>query len=225
MMSPHRHPAATTCRNPAHARRQPARGVVSAVLAGVAILGVAAGLAATGVAHAQAGDNPFVAFLKGLFGVEQRREPKRWRPPARRAFPRASMILPQSGTATPESASPPVETFRTMCVRLCDGYYWPVSFATTRATFERDARTCAQSCSGSVALYYYPNPGGELEAMVNLEGQPYKSLGTAFLYRSTYDANCKCRPHPWEAEAVERHKSYAKSPQVSAAARGGRRGR
>jgi hypothetical protein len=118
-----------------------------------------------------------------------------------------------------------VETFRTMCVRLCDGYYWPVSFATTRATFDRDARACAQSCSASATLYYYPNPGGESEQMVNLEGQPYKSLGTAFLYRSTYDANCKCRAHPWEAQAVERHKGYIKPPAVRAAtARGGRRG-
>jgi hypothetical protein len=179
---------------------------------------VAAGLAAISDAHAQ-GDNPFVAFLKGLFGVEERREPRRWRPPEQRALPRAS-TAPNGSSATP-----PAETFRTVCVRLCDGYYWPVSFATTRATFERDARTCAQSCSGSAALYYYPNPGGEPEAMVNLEGQPYKNLGTAFLYRSTYDANCKCRPHPWEAEAAERHKSYAKSPKVSAVARGGRRGR
>jgi hypothetical protein len=219
MTSPDRHPAATARRRLAGWR--PARAAVSAVLAALAILGVAGGLAATSAAHAQVGDNPFVAFLKGLFGVEQPREPQRWRPLERRALPRASKPSESEGSGAP----PPVETFRTMCVRLCDGYYWPVSFATTRDTFERDARTCAQSCGGSAALYYYPNPGGELEAMVNLDGQPYKSLGTAFLYRSTYDAKCKCRPHPWEAEAVERHKSYAKRPQVSAAARGGRRGR
>jgi hypothetical protein len=110
-----------------------------------------------------------------------------------------------------------------MCVRLCDGYYWPVSFATAREGFERDARACAQSCNASAVLYYYPNPGGEVDDMVSLEGRTYKSLGTAFLYRTTYDANCKCRPHPWEAEAAERHKGYAKPTQLRAAVRGGRR--
>jgi hypothetical protein len=189
------------------------------MLAGAGVLAIAV-LAASGVAYAQ-GDNPFMAFLKGLFGMEQSREPRRWRPPPeQRTLPRASR--PE---ASLDRSSAPPETFRTMCVRLCDGYYWPVSFATTRDTFERDARTCAQSCSGSAVLYYYPNPGGEVEAMVNLEGHPYKNLGTAFLYRSTYDASCKCRPHPWEAAAVERHNSYVKPPRVSTTVRGARRGR
>jgi hypothetical protein len=103
-----------------------------------------------------------------------------------------------------------------MCVRLCDGYYWPVSFATLKDNFKRDEKICARSCSATAALYYYPNPGGELEEMVSLQGRPYQSLGTAFLHRVTYDASCKCRPHPWEAEAVERHKVYASQPRTVA---------
>jgi hypothetical protein len=61
--------------------------------------------------------------------------------------------------------------------------------------------------------------------MVSLDGQPYRSLGTAFLYRASYDASCKCRAHPWEAAAIERHKGYAKSGEMRAAARGRRRSR
>jgi hypothetical protein len=116
-----------------------------------------------------------------------------------------------------------------MCVRLCDGYYWPVSFATSKDYFERDERSCTQSCSSPAALYYYPNPGGEPEDMLSLQGgAPYKSLNTAFLHRTSWDAACKCRPHPWESEAIERHKSYAKAAkrsQVQAAAQGARRRR
>jgi hypothetical protein len=109
-----------------------------------------------------------------------------------------------------------------MCVRLCDGYYWPVSFATLKESFGRDEQTCLRSCGASTALYYYRNPGGDLEDMVSLQGMPYKSLGTAFLHRTTYDARCKCRPHPWEAESAERHKAYASQPR--AVAHGLRRG-
>jgi hypothetical protein len=112
-----------------------------------------------------------------------------------------------------------------MCVRLCDGYYWPISFATGRASFERDSKVCKQSCEAPAALYYYPNPGGELDDMVNLEGKPYKGLGTAFLYRATYDASCKCRPHPWEAEAIERRKKNALPKGSRSAAQRSRRNR
>jgi hypothetical protein len=100
-----------------------------------------------------------------------------------------------------------------MCVRLCDGYYWPISFATDKAHLRRDSRRCNRSCSAPAGLYYYPNPGGVPEDMVSLDGVPYKSLGTAFLFRASYDASCKCRPHPWEKEALEG------AGRVSAAAR------
>jgi hypothetical protein len=109
-------------------------------------------------------------------------------------------------------------TYRTVCVRLCDGYYWPISFATTRSTFERDAAKCEASCGGA-KLYVYRNPGEEPDDMVDLRGQPYKRLTTAFLYRTQYDAQCKCQPHPWEEAARLRHRIYA----LEAAARQGDR--
>lgn len=109
-------------------------------------------------------------------------------------------------------------TYRTVCVRLCDGYYWPISFATTRSSFERDAAKCEASCGGA-KLYVYRNPGEEADDMVDLRGQPYKRLTTAFLYRTQYDAQCKCQPHPWEEAARLRHRIYA----LEAAARKGDR--
>jgi uncharacterized protein DUF2865 len=173
---------------------------------------------------ANSGGGSLFSFFEGLFGAGPQTAPRRPRAPEyRRAPPRS----------VPQELSPPpapggeaaVATYRTMCVRLCDGYYWPVSFATSMDRFGRDAQTCARSCGTPVALYYYPNPGGAPEDMVSLDGQPYRSLGTAFLYRASYDASCKCRAHPWEAAAIERHKGYAKSGEMRAAARGRRRSR
>jgi hypothetical protein len=99
-------------------------------------------------------------------------------------------------------------TYRTMCVRLCDGYYWPVSFAATRREFARDSEVCARSCDAPAALHVYKNPGEEPEDMVDLSGQPYAKLGTAFRHRVGYDPACKCRPHPWETSSRQRHSSY-----------------
>jgi uncharacterized protein DUF2865 len=163
---------------------------------------------------------PF-SFLESLFGSGQPSAPRR---PERRPLPAPrSQPRQEPPPAAPGQAAG--ETYRTMCVRLCDGYYWPVSFATGKDRFGHDAGMCARSCDGSVALYYYPNPGGEVDDMVSLDGKPYKSLGTAFLYRATYDPACKCRAHPWEESAIERHKGYARSGEVRAAAGGRRRGR
>jgi len=100
-------------------------------------------------------------------------------------------------------------TYRTVCVRLCDGYYWPISFATSPEYFERDAATCQRSCRSSARLFVYRNPGQEPEQMVDLSGRRYARLETAFRYRTIYDASCRCRPEPWEQEALDRHRMYA----------------
>jgi Protein of unknown function (DUF2865) len=100
-------------------------------------------------------------------------------------------------------------TYRTVCVRLCDGYYFPISFAVTRDRFERDAKTCHNSCGTQARLFVYRNPGAEAEDMVDLSGRPYQQLSTAFLYRREYVASCKCKPDPWEPEARDQHRLYA----------------
>lgn len=100
-------------------------------------------------------------------------------------------------------------TFATMCVRLCDGFYFPVSHATTRDRFTEDDRKCKSSCGSDARLFVFRNAGGSPEDMQDLKGDSYSRLKTAFLYRTTYDAACKCRPHPWEQQAVDQHRVYA----------------
>src|SRR5215467_7410334 len=39
-----------------------------------------------------------------------------------------------------------VATYRTLCVRLCDGFYFPISFAVPASSLERDAERCRASC-------------------------------------------------------------------------------
>ncbi|MCP4381875.1 MAG: DUF2865 domain-containing protein [Hyphomicrobiales bacterium] len=87
-------------------------------------------------------------------------------------------------------------TYRTLCVRTCDGYYFPVSFAATPAAFQRDAGACQALCPGTdVALYVHRNPGQESPEMVSLTGEPYTAQPNAFRYRTEYDRSCRC-PSP-----------------------------
>lgn len=109
------------------------------------------------------------------------------------------------------------ETYRTLCVRLCDGYYFPISTSTTRDRFSQDSAACRSRCGTAARLYVYKTRDGGTDSMVDLNGRRYASLGPAFLYRAKYDQSCKCRPHPWEPEAVRLHQVYAsKAWQVKA---------
>ncbi|MEM6495186.1 MAG: DUF2865 domain-containing protein [Pseudomonadota bacterium] len=100
-------------------------------------------------------------------------------------------------------------TYRTVCVRLCDGYYFPISASTTRSRFGEDANACSNRCSAETRLFKYPTFGGRIETMTDLSGREYSSLDTAFLYRTKYEPSCKCRAHPWEPDAVKAHQVYA----------------
>ncbi|MCC6983201.1 MAG: DUF2865 domain-containing protein [Bauldia sp.] len=96
-----------------------------------------------------------------------------------------------------------VGTFRTLCVRTCDGFYFPISFSTVRSAFQSDAQTCQQMCpAAQVELYVHSNPGQESEQAVSLSGQPYTSLPTAFRYRTEFDPSCTCRTTGQTASAT-----------------------
>jgi hypothetical protein len=85
-------------------------------------------------------------------------------------------------------------TYRTICVRLCDGYYFPVSFSTLPSHFEQDAAVCQSKCAAPVELYYYQNPGAAVDQSVALHTQePYTSLKTAFRYRKELVSGCSCK--------------------------------
>lgn len=89
---------------------------------------------------------------------------------------------------------PTSSTFRTLCVRTCDGYYFPISYATVPSRFAEDDRTCKRLCpAAETALYTHRNPGEEIEQAVSISGQPYTALPTAFKYRQEFNPNCSCR--------------------------------
>jgi hypothetical protein len=107
-----------------------------------------------------------------------------------------------SGDLTPSDQS---STYRTICVRTCDGFYFPVSYATSQAKFRDDEQACQRMCPASeVVLFSYRNPGEDVAQAVSISGQPYTSLPNAFKYRQEFNAACSCkRPGESWAEALK----------------------
>ena len=96
---------------------------------------------------------------------------------------------PPSGDFGPQSG-----TFRTVCVRTCDGAYFPISFATVPARFPDDDRTCKALCPAAEAgLYAYRNPGEDMNQAVSISGQPYTSSPNAFKFRQEFSPTCSCK--------------------------------
>lgn len=100
-------------------------------------------------------------------------------------------------------------SYRTVCVRMCDGFYWPVSFAVTRGRFYRDANICSSSCTSEAKLFYFPGNGGHIEDAVDLTGRVYSRLPAAFKYRKVLIHGCKCKPEAWSEAETDRHRNYA----------------
>src|SRR5438477_1551572 len=111
-------------------------------------------------------------FLENLFGTNSNNPPP----------PGAADLGPQSGT------------FRTVCVRSCEGAYFPISFATVPARFPDDAKACKSLCPAAEAtLFAHRNPGEDMSQAVSINGQNYSSLPNAFKYRTEFNPSCACK--------------------------------
>lgn len=84
---------------------------------------------------------------------------------------------------------------RTICVRKCDGYYFPISFASTPATFPAQEQACRALCpAGEVELFAYsPMTQTPEEAVSVVTGLVLRDMPNAFRYRQSYDPNCMCK--------------------------------
>ncbi|MGE0701849.1 MAG: DUF2865 domain-containing protein [Hyphomicrobiaceae bacterium] len=118
-----------------------------------------------------------------------------------------------------EFKSLPFATYRTVCVRLCDGYYFPISFSTLESHFSRDLEACQSKCAAPVELYFHQNPGGAMEqAMSMSDRKPYTSLKSAFRYRKEFVQGCSCKQAeytPSPADQGERKAEAAPSGRQS----------
>lgn len=90
-------------------------------------------------------------------------------------------------------------SLRTLCVRTCDGAFFPISSSATPADFQRDAEACQRRCPGAeTALYYHALETEETDQMISAStGEPYAELPTAFAYKTrdlSQPGQCGCVP-------------------------------
>ncbi|MDH7800950.1 MULTISPECIES: DUF2865 domain-containing protein [unclassified Rhizobium] len=96
---------------------------------------------------------------------------------------------------------------RTLCVRTCDGSFFPIASNASPLDFRAQAEQCQKMCPGTeTELYFHSMADQETADMISAEtGKPYKDLPTAFAYKnaSTKAPNCACNMAAYHEEMKE----------------------
>ncbi len=92
-------------------------------------------------------------------------------------------------------------SFRTWCVRECDGFYFPVSNYASESQFHADEEKCHSLCASPADLFYHRSDQ-DVDQMVSLNGRPYASMPYAFKNRKVYIKGCSCNAREYSPEQI-----------------------
>ena len=85
------------------------------------------------------------------------------------------------------------QQYATMCVRKCDGYYFPINPNSSAEDLTEDGEICQALCpSQDTELYVFQVPQETPAQMRSLSGAPYTSLANAYLFRQQNNPACSC---------------------------------
>jgi hypothetical protein len=80
-----------------------------------------------------------------------------------------------------------------VCVRTCDGSFFPVSYSGAGSRADSLEEVCRALCpNADVALYSFPF-GGTIDEAESASGEPYADLPNAGKFQQTNDPTCSCR--------------------------------
>jgi hypothetical protein len=122
-------------------------------------------------------------FFEQLFGILAPPE----MPPPEQA-PSQDFPLQSEGEQRPHGGS------QAVCVRTCDGGFFPLNIPAHRADPELLTNLCQALCPNATTVVYTRSPSQTIETSVSLDGSVYSDLPNAGKFEKTYDPTCTCRP-------------------------------
>lgn len=81
-----------------------------------------------------------------------------------------------------------------ICVRSCDGGYFPLTVRARTGKMSDLQELCTALCPNVEAKLYTLPPGGNVSDAIDRDGAAYSQHPNAFLFRKKYDAACACKP-------------------------------
>lgn len=105
---------------------------------------------------------------------------------------------PRDDNSAPDQETPSRDfsgSYKTLCVRTCDGFYFPISYSASRSQFASDADACHARCPDAETRLYVVKPNadddGEQSTAADT-GEPYSKLPNALRYRREVVNGCTC---------------------------------
>jgi hypothetical protein len=128
-------------------------------------------------------------------------------------------IQPEQPQAPVSHYLDPNGTYRSICVRLCDGFFYPISERASGGRLTQDATQCQSNCAAPAELYVY-RPGAGPEQAISLGGSAYTDLAVAFRYRKEYVKGCSCKQVEYNPTDIETYNKTAEATAATAPVKG-----
>ncbi len=152
------------------------------------------------------GDSPSTNFFEQLFGNGRGSQST---PDAVREVPTAPdnniykdpEFVPNSDETIVEEG--PKVSSEAVCVRRCDGGFFPVSYSAKRSNIDELDTLCKALCPNAEAEIYTKSPWRDIETAFSKDGDAYTNHPNALKFQKTLDRECSCKaPDQGWAEAL-----------------------
>jgi hypothetical protein len=81
-----------------------------------------------------------------------------------------------------------------ICVRSCDGGFFPLSFSAHSAPTADLEQLCQALCPNTEVKLYTKNPRNEIGTALGADGTAYADLPNALKFTKSFDPSCTCKP-------------------------------
>jgi len=155
-------------------------------------------------------------FFEELFGLAPPREagaPPDPPPLNRNPSIREQLEDPLNETEGAEQGDTHLGGPLAICVRQCDGGFFPVSYSARRANLDELATLCKALCPNAEVALYTKSTWGELDSAVSIGGDSYGDHPNALKFQKTRVPACGCKPpdKSWAEALAEAERILASS--------------
>jgi len=94
----------------------------------------------------------------------------------------------------PEEDHTPRGGSQALCVKCCDGGFFPLNYSVRHGDTEGLEDLCHALCPNVEVSVYTRSPSKEIQTAVSLDGAPYTDLPNALKFQKSFDSACTCKP-------------------------------
>jgi hypothetical protein len=94
----------------------------------------------------------------------------------------------------PEGGNGAIGGSQALCVRSCDGGFFPLNFSSRSAPTDELQQMCQALCPNTPVQLFTRNPRSDISTALGADGTAYQDLPNALKYTKAFDPACACKP-------------------------------